>query len=331
MGLQLDAHTALLLLDDALQVWDGTYLRPSPLHDALPLPAESMAGHAEMLWFVAGGRVFQYADGLLSAVQIGETPQVRLLAASGDSRVAVMAPHLAAGGHHVTGYDISPPAVMPAGVELAADLAALAGCDTIITMLPDGDVVSAVIGALLAAGCDAMVIDMSSSHPDISRAMAADLAARGQMFVDAPVSGGVGRAESGELMIMAGGSDEAFAAVAASPEHPAKAHWEGLAALGDANLPIYLDTWDGYPWARQRFYDLLAEAGVTDALVLTVPLVLFGVLRYLHQIQLGNGGSPTNLVLADRLVEFNGHIWMAMVISFIYYDVHLGLLASSLR
>ena len=79
-------------------------------------------------------------------------------------------------------------------------------------MLPDGDVVSAVIGALLAAGCDAMVIDMSSSHPDISRALAADLAARGQMFVDAPVSGGVGRAESGELMIMAGGSDEAFAA-----------------------------------------------------------------------------------------------------------------------
>ena len=125
---------------------------------------------------------------------------------------AVMAPHVATGGHHVTGYDISPPAVMPAGVELAADLAALAGCGTIITMLPDGDVVSAVIGALLAAGCDAMVIDMSSSHPDISRAMATDLAARGQMFIDAPVSGGVGRAESGELMIMAGGSDEAFAA-----------------------------------------------------------------------------------------------------------------------
>ena len=93
-ALQLDAHTALLLLDDALQVWDGTYLRSSPLQDVLPLPAESMAGHAEMLWFVAGGRVFQYADGLLSAVQIGESPQVRLLAASGDSRVAVMAPHL---------------------------------------------------------------------------------------------------------------------------------------------------------------------------------------------------------------------------------------------
>ena len=125
---------------------------------------------------------------------------------------AVMAPRLAAGGHHVTGYDISPPVVMPAGVELAADLAALAACDTIITMLPDGDVVSAVIGELLAAGCDAMVIDMSSSHPDISRAMASDFAVRGQMFVDAPVSGGVGRAESGELMIMVGGSDEAFAA-----------------------------------------------------------------------------------------------------------------------
>ena len=125
---------------------------------------------------------------------------------------ALMAPHLAAGGHHVTSYDISPPAVMPAGVELATDLAQLAGCGTIITMLPDGEVVNAVIGALLAAGCDAMVIDMSSSHPDVGRAMATDLEERGQMFVDAPVSGGVGRAKSGELMIMAGGTDEAFAA-----------------------------------------------------------------------------------------------------------------------
>ena len=69
----------------------------------------------------------------------------------------------------------------------------------------------------------------------------------------------------------------------------------------------------------------------TDALVLTVPLVLFGVLRYLHQIQLGNGGSPTNLVLTDRSVQLNGLIWLALVVYFIYSDVHLGLIASSLR
>ena len=101
---------------------------------------------------------------------------------------AVMAPHLAAGGYHVTGYDISPPAVMPAGVELAADLAALAGCGTIITMLPDGAAVRAVVDRLLDDGCTASVIDMSSSHPDDSRALAARLAERGLSFVDAPGS-----------------------------------------------------------------------------------------------------------------------------------------------
>ena len=42
-----------------------------------------------------------------------------------------------------------------------------------------------------------------------------------------------------------------------------------MAALGKADLPIYLDTWDGYPWAREQLYAVLAETGVTDALVLT--------------------------------------------------------------
>ena len=123
---------------------------------------------------------------------------------------AVMAPHLVAGGHHVIGHDLAAPEYLTAGLEFTSDLLALADCETIITMLPDGDIVSTVVGTLLVAGFGGLVIDMSSSHPDISRSMAADLAARGQLFVDAPVSGGVGRAESGDLMIMAGGGDDAF-------------------------------------------------------------------------------------------------------------------------
>lgn len=126
---------------------------------------------------------------------------------------AMMAPHLAAGGFEVTGHDVVPPQDMPQGVGFAPDLLSLTGCETIITMLPDGDVVSAVVSRLLAAGCGASIIDMSSSHPDVSRQLAADLEARGQIFVDAPVSGGVGRARTAELMIMAGGSEAAYAAV----------------------------------------------------------------------------------------------------------------------
>jgi alkaline phosphatase D len=42
-----------------------------------------------------------------------------------------------------------------------------------------------------------------------------------------------------------------------------------FAQRGDYNLPLTLDAWDGYPWARQRFYQLCREAGASDLLVLT--------------------------------------------------------------
>ena len=34
-------------------------------------------------------------------------------------------------------------------------------------------------------------------------------------------------------------------------------------------LPIYPDSWDGYPWAREQFYKRLQSAGVTDLVVVT--------------------------------------------------------------
>ena len=39
--------------------------------------------------------------------------------------------------------------------------------------------------------------------------------------------------------------------------------------LGELDLPLYLDTWDGYPAARQRFYNLCRDAGASDLIVLT--------------------------------------------------------------
>lgn len=38
---------------------------------------------------------------------------------------------------------------------------------------------------------------------------------------------------------------------------------------GKYNLPLYLDTWDGYPWARQRLYDQCRGLGVQDLIVMT--------------------------------------------------------------
>ncbi|MCG8412636.1 MAG: alkaline phosphatase D family protein [Pseudomonadales bacterium] len=39
--------------------------------------------------------------------------------------------------------------------------------------------------------------------------------------------------------------------------------------LGELDLPLYLDTWDGYPAARERFYDLCRRAGASDLIVIT--------------------------------------------------------------
>ena len=99
---------------------------------------------------------------------------------------------------------------MPAA-ETGAALARAA--DIVITMLPTGAIVrDALLGAggiarSLARG--AVVVDMSSSDPNGTRELGRGLAELGVALVDAPVSGGVPRAEAGTLAIMIGGEDEA--------------------------------------------------------------------------------------------------------------------------
>ena len=121
----------------------------------------------------------------------------------------VMAPHLLRDGWRVTGHDLVEPSDLPGDIIFTASLKDLADSDVIITMLPDGAAVTSVVDQLITASCTAMFIDMSSSHPDDSRALAQRLADLGLAFVDAPVSGGVARARAAELTIMAGGNEAA--------------------------------------------------------------------------------------------------------------------------
>jgi 3-hydroxyisobutyrate dehydrogenase len=80
-------------------------------------------------------------------------------------------------------------------------------------MLPTGRVVREVLlewdGGLAAAlAPGTVVVDMSSSDPPGTRELGAALAELRVGLVDAPVSGGVPKAESGTLAIMVGGDDE---------------------------------------------------------------------------------------------------------------------------
>jgi 3-hydroxyisobutyrate dehydrogenase len=91
-----------------------------------------------------------------------------------------------------------------------------ARADAVITMLPSGREVRHALlkaqdGALAAKlRPGSIVIDMSSADPVGTRALGAELAARGIALVDAPVSGGVTRARDATLTIMIGGSAEAI-------------------------------------------------------------------------------------------------------------------------
>ena len=200
-----------------------------------------------------------------------------------------MAPHLAGEGRQVTGHDLVRPDPLPANVGFSARLEDLAASDLIITMLPDGAAVRGVVDRLLDEGCAAAVIDMSSSHPDDTRALAARLAERGLSFVDAPVSGGVSRAVSAELMIMAGGTDEAVAA--AMPV---------LACLG---RPVHLGP-AGCGHAMKALNNYVSAAGLIAAFEALATARAAGIApgRFLEVINAATGRNNTTEVKIDRFV-----------------------------
>ncbi len=80
------------------------------------------------------------------------------------------------------------------------------GADAVITILPTSKQVKEVAAAIAGALAKGMVfIDMTSGVPGRTREIAEELAPKGVDVIDCPVSGGVPRAKTGELAIMAGG------------------------------------------------------------------------------------------------------------------------------
>ena len=122
--------------------------------------------------------------------------------------------HLAGIGGGLVGHDVTDAAkqaASDAGIPLADDLpAAVSQADALVLMLPSSRHVESVLrdDALLAAlRPGTVVVDMGSSEPLSTRALADDLARLDVTLVDAPVSGGVVGAVAGTLTVMAGGDD----------------------------------------------------------------------------------------------------------------------------
>ncbi len=135
------------------------------------------------------------------------------------SRVAViglgnmgipMALCLGRAGFEVVAFDVSETArkkFAEAGGTVTANAeAAVAEAAVVITLLPDGKIVKAVLEPLrdkIKRG--AVILEMSSSDPIGTQQLGESFIKAGIDFIDAPVSGGVKRAIDGTLSIMAGG------------------------------------------------------------------------------------------------------------------------------
>lgn len=132
-----------------------------------------------------------------------------------------MATNLRHAGYSVRGYTrrgALPEALTSIGVESCSDLRDLvSGVDVIITMLgfPQDveDVYFGENGIMQHAKPGAVLIDMTTSRPELAVQIEKAAKDRGLSALDAPVTGGQKGAQTANLSIMVGGEEEAFRSV----------------------------------------------------------------------------------------------------------------------
>ena len=134
---------------------------------------------------------------------------------------APMATCLAKGGFEVVGYDVSPDRVaslLSEGVAAApSPMVAADGADVLAVMVATPAQATEVLfgsnGAAAALPPSAVVLIMSTIGPEAIADVDARMREFGAGVVDAPVSGGVGRAADGDLLFMVSGEPKHVAAV----------------------------------------------------------------------------------------------------------------------
>jgi 3-hydroxyisobutyrate dehydrogenase len=137
-----------------------------------------------------------------------------------------LAANLARGGFALAVYDLDPRAadsVLAAGAHWAESVPALAAdCDALITCLPSPAASAAVMEmALPVLRAGSTWIEMSTNDFAEIEKLAVRAAARGVATLTCPVTGGVHRAEAGEITVLVGGAQQVF-----------EMHRPALAAMG---------------------------------------------------------------------------------------------------
>jgi len=126
-----------------------------------------------------------------------------------------MAALLAEAGHTVRAFDVDPArvAALPAAEPADSVASAARGVELLVVMVATPEQLDAVLegeeGALAGLAPGSLLLVMATVGPAPVARWAAAARERDVELVDAPVSGGVARAETGDLLVMVGGAQDA--------------------------------------------------------------------------------------------------------------------------
>jgi 3-hydroxyisobutyrate dehydrogenase-like beta-hydroxyacid dehydrogenase len=205
---------------------------------------------------------------------------------------ANMAKRLLAAGFSLTVYDTSQSAVeslVAAGAQAADSPAEAASrARTAFLSLPTPDIVHQVAlgpGGVHEGKGIANVVDVSTTGPQMARTLAAGLAEKGIVYLDAPVSGGIAGAVKGTLAVMVSGKRDVYDEI-----EPALSQFGKLFFVGEQA---------GQGQVMKLANNLLAAA----ALVLSSEAVVMGVKAGLdpaQMLEVINAGSGRNSATQDK-------------------------------
>ena len=230
-----------------------------------------------------------------------------------------MAARLRSSGHSLTVADANPSAVsafLANGGRGANTPAELASRTTIVfCSLPTPAVVETVLvgkNGLIDGGAVKIVVDFSTTGPQLTASLAKTLETRGIALVDAPVSGGVTGAEAGTLSIMTSGPASALDAV----DPMLRMLGKNIFRLGDA---------PGLGQQMKLVNNMLLAANAVasfEAMVVGVK----GGLDATRMLEVLNASSGRSFVTTDKLSQcvLNGSFPMRFATELLHKDVRLG-------
>lgn len=201
-----------------------------------------------------------------------------------------MAQRVAAAGFAVTGVDpfgVARERAASLAIPAVASIADAPAEGTVVVMVATPDQLDALVNEASAASvvADRTWVVMSTVGPDAARRASERLTTEGARVVDAPVTGGVARAATGELVIFAAGAGQDLDAVA-----------DVLAAMGTARIV-------GAEVGRGQAIKVVNQHLCSVHLVAAAEALALGASLGLDEaevLDLVSGGAAGSWMLSDR-------------------------------